>query len=77
MPPDSFRKKKKNKKQYSKGELNRLVDSVFHPLCGCSSVFMVADTVLHGLIEQNPKLTVRKFARYTLPKIIEEILKRH
>jgi hypothetical protein len=38
---------------------------------------MVADTVLHGVIEQNPKLTVKKFARYTLPKIIEEILKGH
>jgi hypothetical protein len=69
--------RKKNKKQYSKGELNRLVDSVFHPLCDRSSAFMVADTVLHGLIEQNPKLTVRKFARYTLPKIIAEILKGH
>lgn len=67
--------RRKNKKQYSRGELNRLVDSVFHPLCNRSSVFIVADTVLHGLIEQNPKLTVRKFARYNLPKIIEEILK--
>jgi hypothetical protein len=69
--------RKKNKKQYSKGELNRLIDGVFHPLFDRSSVFIVADTVLDGLIEQNPKLTVRKFARYTLPKIMEKILKGH
>lgn len=67
--------RRKNKKQYSKGELNILVGSVFHPLRGRSSVFMVAGTVLHGLIEQNPKLIVRRFARYALPKIIEGVLK--
>ena len=77
MTQNSSRKKKKNRRQYSKGELNRLVDSLFHPFCDRSSLFMVVNTVLHGLIEQNPKLTVGKFARYTPPKIIEEILKGH
>jgi hypothetical protein len=38
---------------------------------------MVIDTMFHGFVEKNPKVTVRKFARYTLPKIIEEILKGH
>jgi hypothetical protein len=67
--------RKKNKKHYSKGELNRLVDSVLHPLFHHGAAFMVIDTMFHGLIENNPNVTVRKFARYTLPKIIEEILK--
>ena len=75
MTQNPFRKK--NRKSYSKGELNRLVDTIVHPLCDRGSVLMVADTMVHGLIEQNPKLTVRKFARYTLPKIIEETLKGH
>ncbi|MGD0977548.1 MAG: hypothetical protein ABR962_00235 [Candidatus Bathyarchaeia archaeon] len=68
-------RKKKNEKQYSKGEINRLIDSMLHPLFDSSPVFIVVDSVLHGLVEQNPKETVGKFARYTLPKIIEEILK--
>jgi hypothetical protein len=38
---------------------------------------MVIDIMFHGFVEKNPKVTVRKFARYTLPKIIEEILKGH
>lgn len=69
--------RKKKKKQYSKGELNQLIDSVLHPLFDHSPALMVIDTVFHGLVEKNPKVTVKKFARYTLPKIIEEILKGH
>ena len=69
--------RKKNKKQYSEGELNRLIDSVLHPLFDHGAAFMVIDTMFHGLVEKNPKVTVKKFARYTLPKIIEEILKGH
>jgi hypothetical protein len=70
-------RKKKNKRQYSKGEINRLIDSTIHPLFKRSPAFIVVDTVLHGLVEQNPKETIGKFARYTLPKIIDEILKSH
>jgi hypothetical protein len=69
--------RKKNKKHYSKGEVNRLVDSVLHPMFDHGTVFMVIDTMFHGLVEMNPRVTVKKFARYTLPKIIEEILKGH
>jgi hypothetical protein len=50
---------------------------VLHPLFDNGTAFIVIDTVFHGLVENNPEVTVRKFARYTLPKIIEEILKGH
>jgi len=70
-------RKKKNEKPYSKGEINRLIDSALHPLCDLSPAFIAVDTLLHGLVEQNPKESVGKFARYTLPKIIDEILKSH
>jgi hypothetical protein len=36
---------------------------------------MAVDTALHSLVEQNPPETIKKFVRYNLPKIIEEILK--
>jgi hypothetical protein len=64
---------KKNKADYTKGELNHMIDSVLHPLFSRSSAFMVVDTVLHSLVEQNPPETLRKFIRYNLPKIIKEI----
>jgi hypothetical protein len=69
--------RKKNKKHYSKGQLNKLIDTLLHPLFDQSPGFMAIDTLFHGLVEMNPKVTVKKFARYTLPKIIEEILKGH
>jgi hypothetical protein len=68
---------KNSKTKYSKGEINRLIDSVPHPLFDRSSAFMVVDSLLHSLVEQNPKETVGKSARYTLPKIIEQTLKNH
>ena len=71
MSPHSKRKKKRN--YYTKGELNRLIDSLLHPLFDLSSAFIAADTILHGLVEQNPPETAVKFIRYSLPKIIEEI----
>jgi len=33
----------------------------------------LADTILHGLIEQNPPETALKFLRYNLPRIIREV----
>ena len=67
--------RKKNKTQYSKGELNRIIDSTLHPLFGRSSAFIVLDTAAYGLVEQNPPETIKKFIRCSLPKIVEEILK--
>jgi hypothetical protein len=51
-----------------------MIDDVLHPLFGRSNVFMVVDIVLHGLVEQNPPETIRKFVCYNLPKIVEVIL---
>jgi hypothetical protein len=73
LTPNTYGKKKK--RHYSKGEINRLIDSLLHPLFARSSVFIAVDTVVHGLVEQNPPETIKKFVRYNLPKIIEEILK--
>ncbi|TET27187.1 MAG: hypothetical protein E3J73_02890 [Candidatus Bathyarchaeum sp.] len=74
MPHHSKRKKRRS--HYSKGELNLLIDSLLHPLFDRSISFMIADTILHGLVEQNPPETVVKFIRYNLPKIIGEIIGR-
>jgi hypothetical protein len=62
---------RKRRRRYSKGELNRLVDDLLHPLYGWNPELMILDAVLHGLVEQNPPETVLKFIRYSLPNIIE------
>jgi hypothetical protein len=68
--------KKKRRRQYSKGELNRLIDDLVHPLSDRSPELMILDAVLHGFVEQNPQETVLKFLRYSLPKIIREVTSR-
>jgi hypothetical protein len=52
-----------------------LVDDLMHPLSDKKPALLILDTVLHGLVEQNPPETIRKFMRYNLSKILEEILK--
>jgi hypothetical protein len=70
-------RKKKNERQYSKGVINRLIDNALNSYSIAVPVFIVVDTVLHGLVEKNPNETVGKFAWYTLPMVIDEILKSH
>lgn len=67
---------KRKKGGYSKGEVNKLIDSLLHPLFGRNLAFVLADSFLHGLVEQNPPETVVKFIRYNLPKIVQEIKRR-
>jgi hypothetical protein len=63
---------KKKKRGYSIGDLNRLVDSVCHPLCETDRTFILLDGFLHALVEQDPPTTVKKFMRYSLPKIVKQ-----
>jgi hypothetical protein len=51
-----------------------MIDDVLRPLFGRSNAFTVANTVLHGLVEQNLRETIAKFMRHNLPKIVEAIL---
>jgi hypothetical protein len=67
---------RKSKKQYSKGDANKLIDALLHPLFDSRPELMILDSVLHGLVEQNPTETTWKFIRYNLPKIIKKSTKR-
>jgi hypothetical protein len=66
---------KKNRRKYSKGDVNRLIDTLLHPLFDHSPELMIVDSVLHSLVEQNLTETTQKFIRYNLPKIVDEIIK--
>jgi len=58
---------------YSKAELNKLIDSVIHPLAKEDPSLLILDGFLHSLVEQNPPLSVRKFLRYNLPRLVASL----
>jgi hypothetical protein len=68
--------KKKARTPYTKGELNRLIDSLCHPLSKRDKGFILVDGLLHAMVEQNPPITVQKFIKYSLPNLLEEIGKK-
>jgi hypothetical protein len=69
------RRRKTANKLYTQGELNLLIDSLCHPLAEADKGFILVGGFLHGLVEQNPPVTIRKFVRYNLPKLIEQLRK--
>ena len=75
MKTHSEKRRKKRRRQYSSGELNRLIDDLIHPLTRQKPELIILDTLLHGMVEQNPSETMIKFIRYNLPQIIEKIMK--
>jgi hypothetical protein len=39
---------------YTKGEMNKMVDSLCHPLSKADPAVLILDGFLHGLIERDP-----------------------
>ena len=71
----SPRRNKKQAYSYSKGELNRAIDSLIHPLSKRNPTLIILDVILHSLVEQKPAETIAKFMRYTGPEIVNELTK--
>ena len=55
---------------YTKGDINKIIDSVMHPLARQHPFFEFIDGLLHALNERNPEESVAKFIRYNLPKLL-------
>jgi hypothetical protein len=72
MPP----KKRKNHPPYTKGQLNKIIDSFLHPHYSENESLRLLDGLLHGLVEKNPPESIRKFIRYNMRPIIKKITKR-
>jgi hypothetical protein len=64
---------RRKRQSYSRGELNRMIDSVVHPIAKYDVRGWVLDSVLHGVVEQDLESTVKKFLRYNVPKIIQQL----
>lgn len=69
------RRKKGAARLYTLGELNELIDSLCHPLAKLDRGFILVDGILHGLVEQNPPVSVRKFVKFSLPLLIKQLEK--
>jgi hypothetical protein len=61
-------RKRDNSRPYTKGELNKIADSLLHPLFTKNPSCILLDTLVHALIEQNPPDTIKKFIKYNLSK---------
>jgi len=55
--------------------LNELIDRLCHPLTKVDKGFILVDKILHGLAEQNPRISVRKFVKFNLPLPIKQLEK--
>lgn len=68
-------RKRKRKTLYTVGEVNRLIDTLVHPLAEKDQGFILLDGFLHALNERNPPLSLRKFMKYNLPEIVKRMEK--
>jgi hypothetical protein len=69
------RRKKAAARLYTLGELNAMIDNLCHPLAKVDKGFVLVDGILHGLVEQNPPASVRKFVKFNLPLLIKQLEK--
>jgi len=51
---------------------NKLIDALLHPLYRQSPAWILVDGAFHALVEQNPRVSMRKFAKYSLPLLIRK-----
>jgi hypothetical protein len=49
---------------FSKGNINYLIDDFLHPLYQQNQLYRIADGLLHAVVEQNPRLSLKKFIKY-------------
>jgi len=63
-------RRRMRKGAYTKGEVNKLIDSLLHPLAEQNPQLLILDGFLHALVEQNPPLSARRFLTYSLPLLI-------
>jgi hypothetical protein len=64
------------RKKPSKGQLNRIVDTLAHPYFKQYPVMILVDGAVHTLIERDVRTSIQKFVKYNAPLIVKELLKK-
>jgi hypothetical protein len=65
----------KKRKKPSKGQLNRIVDTLAHPYFKRYPAMILVDGAVHALIERDVRTSILKFVKYNAPLIVKELLK--
>jgi len=73
-PHKRKRGRKSSSALYSRGETNKIVDALAHPLIKKHKAFRILDELAHVVIEGNLEESLIKFIRYSLPGIVRELL---
>ena len=60
----------------TKGDLNRLIDDIFHRHFSENVGFVIVDGLLHAVVERNPEESVRKFVRFNVPVLVREMARK-
>jgi len=61
---------------YTKGEMNMLIDGVFHPLKKTHWAFIFVDEAFHMINEGDVAQSLAKFVEYSLPELVKIFLKK-
>jgi len=75
--PAARRKRRQNKREktgidLTKGQLNRIIDTLFHKHFRRNSDLIYLDGLAHAIVENDLKQSIRKFAKYGVPALLKE-----
>ena len=62
------------RRSYTRSELNRLIDSIWHPPAKLNPELFIIDWILHAIVEQNLSESTVKFIQYNLPRLLSQLM---
>ena len=65
-------KREKRGFDFTKGQVNRLIDVLFHRHFRRNPDFILLDGLAHAIVEDDLELSIRKFAKYGVPALLKE-----
>jgi len=65
------KKIKRTSRPVTIGRLNKTIDIFLHPHFKKDERYIWLDGFLHGIVEQDPQASIKKFAIYNLPKLVK------
>jgi hypothetical protein len=68
-------KRRSSKKKLTIGEINRSIDELFHPFFRKGPLPILADSLAHSLVEQDPARSLEKFLEFNFGPLVRETLK--
>jgi hypothetical protein len=60
----------------TKGDLNRIIDDIFHKRFSENLGFVIVDGLLHAVVERDPEESDLKFVKYNVPVLVREMTRK-